>query len=114
MNEHFAQISVAALADPEELRLAAGRGLARNEPQPGREIAAVFECFSRANRRNQSGGDERAYAWDTRKEPRIRVFSQESGELRVERSDASVELQPLGVRERPGCDSFGFQPGSPG
>lgn len=44
MDEYYT--SVAALADPEKLRLAAARALALNEPQPGGEIAAVLKCSS--------------------------------------------------------------------
>ena len=41
MDQLSAQILVAALADPQELRLAAGGELLRNQTQPGSEIAAA-------------------------------------------------------------------------
>jgi hypothetical protein len=45
MDQLFAQILVAAFADSEQLRLAAGGELSGNQTEPGGEIATVVEAF---------------------------------------------------------------------
>ena len=54
VNQQLAQIFVAALADAEQLRFAAGRELPWNQTEPGGEIATAIEAF-----RLTDGGDER-------------------------------------------------------
>ena len=58
---------------------------------PCRKIAPVFERLSRADRRDQRRSDQRADSGDRRQQLRIRVFSQEGDELRVEGADAPIQ-----------------------
>jgi hypothetical protein len=87
-------------ADFEQVRLAAGRRLARGEPQPSRQIACALECCSRADRRDQSGRDQRADAGDRREPTHILIFPRETAEFRVEGSNAPIELRPLCASRR--------------
>src|SRR6266536_859969 len=54
-DENASQIAVALLGDRPELLLAAGRILARHEPNPGREIAPRPECRRVRDRRRDRG-----------------------------------------------------------
>src|SRR5882762_4207609 len=59
LDEQVAKVRVAALADVPKARLAAGGVLARYEPDPGGELAAVLElpCIAyRRNDRKRGGG----------------------------------------------------------
>lgn len=49
MNEELADVAVPALADTEELLLAAGRVFSRDEAQPCGQIASLLELASAAN-----------------------------------------------------------------
>ena len=62
VNQLFAQILVAALADPEQLRLAPGSELPRNQAQPCGEIATVVETFRSTDSGNERRCDNRAEA----------------------------------------------------
>ena len=66
MDQLLAQVFVAALADPEQLRLAAGRELTGNQAEPRGEIAAALEaCKStrRIRRRLSKRRGSRRKAW---------------------------------------------------
>src|SRR6202035_742411 len=58
------QVFVAALADPEQLRLAAGRELTGSQAEPRGEIAPALEALSLADGGDKGGCDDRADAWD--------------------------------------------------
>src|ERR1700678_400287 len=66
MNQLLAQVFVAALADPEQLRLATGRELTRNQAEPRGEIAPAVEAFRPTHGGDQGGRDYRAATWDCR------------------------------------------------
>ena len=54
VDQLLAQVRVAALADPQQLRLAAGRELARNQTEPGGQIASPVKGLPMTD-----SGDER-------------------------------------------------------
>jgi hypothetical protein len=54
MDEHLAQISVAELADAEQLRLATSRVLPWDEAEPRREVSPLAKCCAVTD-----GGDDR-------------------------------------------------------
>jgi hypothetical protein len=60
VDQLFAQILVAALADSEQLRLAPGSELPRNQAQPCGEIPAVVETFRSTNGGDNGRSDDRA------------------------------------------------------
>ena len=62
VDQLFAQILVAALADSEQLRLTPGSELPRNQAQPCGEIAAVVEIFRSTGSGNERRRDNRAEA----------------------------------------------------
>jgi hypothetical protein len=90
-----AQIVVAALADAQELRLAAGGELSRNQAEPGRKIAAAVEAFRLTDGGDKRGGDKRAEAGDRRQSTGRFVLLRPADELGVEGRDPPVELSPL-------------------
>src|ERR1700687_4236681 len=49
MDQQRTQVHIAALADAEQLRLASGGVLARNQTDPRRELATILECSGIAN-----------------------------------------------------------------
>ena len=59
MDQLSAKVAVAPLADPEQLRFAAGRELTRDEAKPGRKIAPSIEAL-RADGGDKRGRDDRA------------------------------------------------------
>jgi hypothetical protein len=62
MDQHATQIDVAALADAEQLLLASGGVLPRDDANPGREIACPAKSSSVANGGHGCGGGQRAKA----------------------------------------------------
>ena len=60
VDQLFAQILVAALADSEQLRLTPGSELPRNQAQPCGEIATVVETFRSTNGGDKGRSDDRA------------------------------------------------------
>src|SRR5271165_1765306 len=90
-----AQILVAALADPHELRLAAGGELPRNQTEPGRKIAAVVEAFRVTDGGDERRRDNRAEAGDCRQPAGVFVLLRPSDELGVESRDPAIEFGPL-------------------
>jgi hypothetical protein len=93
-DEQSSQIRVAALGDVPEPRLAAARVLARDESEPGGELAAVLEVMAIANGGNQGrcsdGSDAKA---------RLHTAG--------ERIGAHVYFDLLFVLERLGLQSYG-------
>ena len=94
VDQLLAQILVAALADTQQLRLAAGGELPRNQTEPGGEIAAVVEAFRVAD-----SGDERRcddpQAGDCRQSAGVFVLPCPLDELGVESRDPAIEFVPL-------------------
>jgi hypothetical protein len=66
VNQLFAQILVATLADSEQPRLAPGSELPRNQAQSCGEIATVVETFRSTDSGNERRCDNRAEARDRR------------------------------------------------
>src|SRR5271155_2626132 len=64
MDQLPAQVFVAALADPEQLRLAASCELTGNQAEPRGEIAPTVEAFRPTDGGDKGGCDDRADAWD--------------------------------------------------
>ena len=52
MNQDLAQVDVATLADTQQVRLASCRVLPWHDPEPGRELPALAESRSVADRSN--------------------------------------------------------------
>ena len=99
VNQLLAQILVAALADTQQLRLAAGGELPRNQTEPGGQIAAVVKAFRVADGGDERRRDDRAEAGDRRQPPGVVVLLRPSNELGVESRDPAIELKPI-ARER--------------
>jgi len=55
MDQLSAKVAVSALADPEQLRFAAGGELARDDAEPGRKIARSVEGLRPPDRRDEGG-----------------------------------------------------------
>ena len=64
MDQVLAQVAVAALADAQHLRLAAGGVLARSQTKPGRQVPPSRESAAVAYGRQQSRSVDYAYAGD--------------------------------------------------
>ena len=93
MDQLPAQVFVAALADPEQLRLAAGRELTGNQAEPRGEIALALSAL--ADRGDKGGCDDRADAWNCHQPASLFVLLHPADELGVERRDPSIEFGPL-------------------
>src|ERR1700735_4682219 len=90
-----AQVFVAALADPEQLRLAASCELTGNQAEPRGEIAPALEALSLANGGDKGGCDDRADAWDCHQPASLFVLLHPADELGIEGCDPSIDLGPL-------------------
>src|SRR5512144_3315498 len=64
MDQERAQVSISSLGDAEQLRAAAGAGLAGHEAEIGGEIPAVVHRVAAADGRGKCGCGERAEAGD--------------------------------------------------
>ena len=95
MDQHPTKIAVAALANPQELRLASGRHLSRHESKPSRKVTAPAERLGLSNRCHERGRIQRAYSWDRRKQLHRCIRAGEFCKLRVEGPDPSVECAPF-------------------
>src|SRR6202046_3710600 len=95
MDQLPAQVFVAALADPEQLWLAAGRELTGNQAEPRSEIAPALEALSLADGGDKGGWDDRANAWDCRQPASLFVLLHPADELGIEGCDPSIDLGPL-------------------
>ena len=93
-----AQVSVAALADPEQPRFAAGCELTGDQAEPGREITTSVEAFRSPDRGDKRRRDERADPGDCRQSAGVFVLFRSADEFGVEGRDPSVELGPLRAR----------------
>jgi hypothetical protein len=82
MDQQLAQILVSSLADPHESGLAAGRRLPRNQAQPCRKIATMFESLGLADGRNQSRRNRHADTKNRYQPPSIFVLFRPAYELR--------------------------------
>ena len=107
MDQLPAQISVAALADPQQLRLAAGGELPRNQTEPGGEIAAAVEAFRMTDGGDESRRDDRADARNCRQPAGVLILLGPANELGVEGGDPPIELRPLraGVLDQAGSSA---------
>ena len=95
MDQLSAQVFVAALADTEQLRLAAGRELTGNQAEPRGEIALALALSALADRGDKGGCDDRADAWNCHQPASLFVLLHPADELGVERRDPSIEFGPL-------------------
>jgi hypothetical protein len=93
MDQQFAEVLVASLADTEKPRFAASRGLIGNKTQPSREIATVFESFRIPYGRDQRRGNRDADARYLHQSPRVSLC--ERHKLGVKPGDPPIELHPL-------------------
>jgi hypothetical protein len=64
VDEQHPQVPVACFADAEQLRLTAGRMLARHQPEVSGELPPVFEAPRLADRGDDGGGDKRTDTGD--------------------------------------------------
>src|ERR1017187_3880881 len=64
MDQDLAQVAVAALADPVELRLATCRVLLRHQPHPGSELSSFVKGSAVADRSHDHGRDQGPHARD--------------------------------------------------
>ena len=95
----FAEICVAALADPEQLRFAAGGELPWNQPEPGGEITTALKALRSPDRGDKRRCDERADPGDGRQSAGVFILFRESDKFGVEGRDPPIELKPI-ARER--------------
>src|SRR6266851_848496 len=95
MDQLPAQVFVTPLADPEQLRLAAGGELTGNQAEPRGEIAPALEAFRPTDGGDKGRCDDRANAWDCRQPASLFVLLHPADELGVEGGDSSIELGPL-------------------
>src|ERR1700689_3432781 len=100
MDQLPAQVLVGALADPEQLRLAAGRELTANQAEPRGEIAPALEALSLADRGDKGGCDDRADAWDCHQPASLFVLLHPADELAIKGCDPSIDLDPLRPKRR--------------
>ena len=97
MDQQLAQVLVSSLADPHESWLAAGRRLTRNQAQPCRKIATMFESLGLANGCNQSRRNRHADTRNRYQSPSIFVLLRPAYELRIKFSDSPIKFLPLGA-----------------
>ena len=90
-----AQVLVAALADSEQLWLAAGGELSRDQTEPCGEIPPTVEALRLTNSGDKRGCDDRADSRDRGQPARLFVLVHPTDKLRVEGRDPSIELGPL-------------------
>jgi hypothetical protein len=96
MDQHLAQVDVAALADPEEFGLASRGHLLWHQPQPGRQVPAASKRSGVANRGRQRGCVDRANAGNRGQQLCRLVRAGGFGKFLVERGDATVQFPSLG------------------
>lgn len=90
MDEIFAQVAIAALADAEEPRLTACRCLTRHEP--GRHVAPFCKGAGVAGRRDQRRRVDRPNAWNAREPAHPRVGARDLDKLGIEGLDEAFPL----------------------
>ena len=95
MDQLPAQVFVAALADPEQLWLAAGGELSGNHTEPCGEIPSTVEALRLTDSGDKGGGDDRADAGDRHQPTSLFVLLHPADELGVESRDPSIKLGPL-------------------
>jgi len=95
VDQHAAQIHVAALADAVQFLLAPGRVLPWHHPNPGREVAPATKSRPVAGRRHSGGGDQRTEAGDLAELPAARIFVTDAFNLLGDRLDVGLDLLPL-------------------
>jgi len=84
MDQLSAQVFVAALADTEQLRLAAGGELSRDQTEPCGEIAPTHEALRLTNGGDKGGGDDRADPGDRDQPASLFALLHPADELGVE------------------------------
>ena len=90
VNQHAAQIHVAALADAVELLLAPGRVLPWHDPNPSREVAPATKGSPVADSRHSGGGDQWAEAGDLAELSAARIFITDAFNLLGDRLDLGL------------------------
>src|SRR6516162_1986981 len=95
MDQLSAEVFVAAFADPEQLRPAAGSELTGNQAEPRGEIAPTVEAFRLTNGGDKGRSDDRADARDCHQPTSLLVVPHPADELGVESRDPPVEFGPL-------------------
>lgn len=96
MDQYPAKVTVAALADPQKLRFAAGRHLARSEAEPGGKIPSPAKRLRPSHRGDEGGRIQRADPRDRRKELHRDILARDRNELGIEGAYPLVESAPLG------------------
>src|SRR5580658_9086374 len=97
VDEQRAQVTIAALADAEQHRALAAGALARHQPQPGAELAAVGERPRTTDRRDHSRRHQRTDAFDFNQPPTPFVLLANARDPLVVLPQTVVEHpQPLG------------------
>jgi len=95
LDEEATNVGIAALADPKEFRLAAGRMLAWDQSQPGREIASAPKRSAIADGCYQRRRDDRANTRDTHQPSRQVVGLGDQFDLPRDLGDRFLEMLPL-------------------
>ena len=95
MDQHLAQVHVAALADAEQPGLATGRVLPRHDAQPCREVASFAERSAVADRGNDGCGNHRPNTWDLPNARTAGVGSRDAIQLLAELNDLSLDALPF-------------------
>ena len=95
MDQLLAQVPIAALADPQQLCLAAGGVLPRCQAEPGRQIPPLGEGAAVSDGCQQRGGVDDADAGNGRQPPRLSVLTGQRHKFVVIGLDPSVEGRPF-------------------
>lgn len=94
LNQHLAQVSAAALGDPHQPWSAAGRDLARHQPQPCSKVAPLPECRGIADRSHEGGRVQRPDAGNGCQAPGPLIGSGHGRKLGVEGSNPAIQIVP--------------------
>jgi hypothetical protein len=89
-------VSIAAFADAEKARLAAGRHLARRQPEPRRHIPSAPEDPGVVDRGHRRRGVDRPNPRNGRQASRRFVLPRQLGKLFVKGRNTFVERTPFG------------------
>ena len=95
VDQLLAEIPVASLADPKQLRLAAGVSWRGTMPSQAERSRPAIKGLRPPDRRDEGGGHDRAQAWDRHKASGAFVLSRLADELRIEGLYPPIEFGPL-------------------
>src|SRR5215469_8378732 len=95
VDQHAAQINIAALADAVQSRLASGGVLSGHDAHPGCKVAAAAKGRSVADGGYGGGGDQRTEAGNLAELPAAHILITNALNLITDRLHVAVDLFPL-------------------